>query len=308
MNNLNEEEKQNLKSILNISYSILDNYLKLRNLEIKGEKNSEEYKTVVNSLNTTLLLETSLYKKINVDNIDAYINFVSKGENLVDIKNDINAAKNRGFDNLVKRRVINRIIEMKYEYNKENFDYGNICVEIKNDVIKTIMTILNLYLNNPKYQNITKELLNFKYNLAFLNKNMEEDLLEHEFSINPDLYLTTYLITDMYNIKRELVDIFKISFSSNILNSELEFILDQDNTSLRNKENYAKSIMAQILIRVAILFGANNLRDDLKEHFEQFKEFTISKDGEIDGEKLVLEALDFYDRDREIPKIVSLKI
>lgn len=308
MEKLTASEKEDLKMIMNISYSLLDNFIKLRNLETNGGHGSEEFESAINCLKSTLLLEESLYSRINPNKIDIFLSEITSRENLVDISKDINVSKTRVFDDLIKRRIVSRLLDIKYRNKQNPLEFDNVCYEIKKDIIKTILTILNLYLNDYKYQPIQKQLLNFKYNLSFIFKDIESDFLEHNFSINPDLYWTIYMVTDFYNMPREVVDNFKHSFSSNILDNEFQFILAQSNYSLRAIDNYANAIISQILIRVGLLFGTTGLNDDLKEQFEKFTGINKMLNGDNTSENLVIEAINSYEKDKELPKIVSLKI
>ena len=293
-------DKENLKIIMNISYSLLDNFIKLRNLEANGGKDSEEFISIINCIKASLSLEDSLYSKIDIKQIDSYLNELNHLDNVYEIDSEINVSKTMIFDDLVKRRVTDRLLDIKYRNNKSDFDYGNICYEIKKDII------LNIYLNDYKFQTIFKELLNFKYNLGFLYKEIESDFLENNFSINPELYLTSYLIGDLYEMPREIVDNFKYSFGVNILEKEIDFILSQSSYNLRDKDNYAKSIISQILIRASLLFTDENVSQEMKEHIGKFININSSLNGDNTLEKLILEALNFYESDRELPKVIGL--
>ena len=308
MEKLTASEKEDLKMIMNISYSLLDNFIKLRNLETNGGHGSEEFTSTINSLQSTITLEDSLYGKINSTKIDEFLSELNGMEKFLGIQSEINVAKTKVFDNLVRRRVIARLLDIKYGTKQKQFEFDNVCYEIKKDIIKTILTLLNIYLNDYKYQPIQKELLNFKYNLGFIFKDIEADFIEHNFSINPKLYWTTYFVTDFHQIPREVVDNFKHSFSSLILDNEFNFVLVQSNYSLRDTDTYAKAIISQILIRVGLLFGPDNLDNDLKEQFEKFIGINKMMNGDNTSENLVMEAINLSTADKEIPKVISLKL
>lgn len=307
MEKLTNSEKEDLKMIMNISYSLLDNFIKLRNLEINGGKDSEEFTSIINCLQSSITLEESLYSRINQKRVDAYLEELNGVEKFLGINQDLNVATTRVFDNLVKRRVIARLLDIKYKNKQTPLEFDNVWYEIKKDIIKTILTILNLYLNDYKYQPIQNQLLNFKYNLGFIFKDIESDFIDHNFSINPELYWNTYMVTDFYRMPREVVDNFKHSFSSTILDNEFNFMLSQSNYSLRNIDTYADAIISQILIRVGLLFGPANLDDDLKEHFEKFASINKMMNGDNTSENLVIEAINSSKCDKELPKVISLK-
>ena len=64
---LNGDILENINTLLAITSSINETYVKLKQLEIVGQKDSTEYKSTIESLKSSLDLEKSIYDRFPKD-------------------------------------------------------------------------------------------------------------------------------------------------------------------------------------------------------------------------------------------------
>lgn len=316
--NLTKNDQEDITALMNISYSLLDNFIKLRDLEINGGYGSDEYKSIIECLKSTLSLEESFYNRFGNHplKLQAILNKFVSSKEAWDINKDVQIANSNNKEELVKRRIILRLVDKMCRIKRKipSLDgqiFNNameISLTVKKDIINSILCILNLYLQDFKFQTINGNLENMKYNFAFLYQFVEEDFLANNFAINPELY---WVANFMANIKRtpiQAVEAYRKSYASELLERVLQDALNHDRYSLRNKDDYANAIISQILIRAGLLFSGEEVVNELAKKFQQFMGINQMMNGDNSAEKLVMEAINLHPSDRSLPKIVTLGV
>ena len=314
--NLTKNDLEDIGSLMNISYSLLDNFIKLRDLEINGGYGSDEYKATIECLKSTLSLEESFYNRFGNHplKLQAILNEFVKPNKAWDINDDLQISLSTNKDNLVKRRIILKLIDKMCSSKVTNTvksPFNNaleISMSVKKDIINTLLTLLNLYLHDPKYQQIASELENLKYNIGFLYQFVEKDFLDNEFAINPELYWTANLTANFKRVPSQVVDTYKKSYAGEMLEKVLQDIIAVSVYDLRNKDGYAKAIILQVLIRTGLLFSGEELVKNLEERFATFITMNKMLNADNSGEFLVMEAIKLHTSDKTIPKIVTLGV
>jgi len=316
--NLTKSDHEDITSLMNISYSLLDNFIKLRDLEINGGYDSEEYKSTIECLKSTLSLEESFYNRFGNHplKLQAILNEFVTPDKAWDINKDVQIANSNNREELVKRRIILRLVDKMCRIKRKipSLDgqiFNNameISLTVKKDVINSILCILNLYLQDFKFQTINGNLENMKYNFAFLYQFVEEDFLANNFAINPELYWVANFMANLKRTPIQAVDAYRKSYASELLERVLQDALNHDRYSLRNKDDYANAIISQILIRAGLLFSGEEVVNELANKFQQFMGINQMMNGDNSAEKLVMEAINLHSSDRSLPKIVTLGV
>ena len=316
--NLTKNDQEDITALMNISYSLLDNFIKLRDLEINGGYGSDEYKSIIECLKSTLSLEESFYNRFGNHplKLQAILNKFVSSKEAWDINKDVQIANANNKEELVKRRIVLRLVDKMCRIKRKipSLDgqiFNNameISLTVKKDIINSILCILNLYLQDFKFQTINGNLENMKYNFAFLYQFVEEDFLANNFAINPELY---WVANFMANIKRtpiQAVEAYRKSYASELLERALQDALNHDRYSLRNKDDYANAIVSQILIRAGLLFCSEDIVKELTNKFQRYMSVNQMMNGDNSGEKFVMEALNLHSSDRSLPKIVTFGV
>lgn len=315
---LTKNDQEDITGLMNISYSLLDNFIKLRDLEINGGYGSDEYKSTIECLKSTLSLEESFYNRFGNHplKLQAILNeFVSPNE-AWDINKDLQIANSSNREELVKRRIVLRLVDKMCNIKKtipsldgQIFNSAmEISLTVKRDIINSILTILNLYLQDFKFQTINSNLENMKYNFAFLYQFVEADFLANNFAINPELYWLANFVSNVKRVPSQVVDAYKGSYASELLERVLQDALNHDRYSLRDKDDYANAIISQILIRAGLLFSSEEVVKELTDKFQRFMGVNQMMNGDNSAEKLVMEAIRMHSSDRSLPKIVTFGV
>lgn len=330
-NMLNKDINDNINILLAVTSSINDTYAKLKELEIKGQKESKEYKRLIECLKSSLELEKSIYDRFPND-LDTLVNIireVTKNKDFFinfDLKENIDAIINNY--NLITRRIYLRLLNKMLDIKDADFIIGtnnpdilknqsarNILILhslIIKDYINTILVILNEYLYDEKYKNINNLLLNVKYSLAFLYDNVENDLLENNFNINNDLYWEATAMGDFYHLDREKLKEIQKGTVHGIYYEKIDNIIKTIlNDKSCDKEIFIYAI-SEILIRACLLFYDDKTVECLKSNKIKLANNTKANEHNLkllnDAQKRVDNVYSFYDQDKELIKVISLKV
>jgi len=318
--NLTEEDKECVNSLLNISYSIYDSYLNLVELDNKGLKENYEYQRIINNLKTTIYLEESLYEKLG-DNpivLQSFIDYIINPEDSWDLGNELTIVLNDNIKELIRTRVYLKIIDkrqqnsykVKISYDKEIMDEFNglinISLNVKKDLINTILRILNLYLNDNKYESIFNKLNNIKYNIEFIYSFVEDELINNDFVINKNFYLVGGLYADLENDSENKLTLYQNHYASIIFDYKFEMLWNNLDLSINNIE-YFIGVISQILTRASLLFINKELRNQYYEHYKQLLEIDNMLNRKNVIYEKILESFDKTDDDIKIPLVLKIR-
>jgi len=310
MNIITEEDYELIGAIMNISYSLLDNLYKLRNLELSNKKDTDEFKSLTESIKTTLDLEKSLYEKLgnNPDKINYIANNILDLKDAWSLGSELKIVSHDNQYDLVKFRIVLKLLFINNRENKNESVVLNgltsISIEVRKDIVNSILSILNEYLNDKRFNSIKKELLTLKYNLAFLFEWLEKYLVENNFKINDEVYWSSYLVAETYNLDYSVIERFQYDAIVEISKLTAENIM-LGSAHILYKSEYLKAVISQIYLRAMFLISDDDLRNAIKNKFMEFcnniNVYYIDK-----TRKFLLDTVSKYDEDKEKINILSL--
>ena len=328
---LSKDILENIKTLLAVTSSINETYAKLKELEIKGEKESQEYQSLVEGLKSSLALEKSIYDRFpnNLDILGTIERTISdKKESLINfnLQEKIDAIVNN--HNLIKTRIhlnlFNKMLAIKdadFVINVNDKEVlknqtSRSILIINNTVIKdfvnTILTILNLYLNNPKYHMINDLLLNFKYSLSFLYKDVEDDFLENDFNINNELYWESNAIADYYKLDREKLNSIQRGSAYQVFHTTIDEIIEISLDEKSSRLEIFAYTISEVLVRACLLLLGDNVVAYLKGKRLRLDPNTDQIENAKDilkaAQKRVDNVFAMYDKDKELLNVISLRV
>lgn len=318
---LTEKDYQILKELLKINKKIKSIYDNLYKLEICHSKDNEEYKEVIKSLKQEIIKENKIYELIgkDIERLYAYANYIFPN-GICELDEEIEVLKNDNSSELIKLRVAKRINDLINEFVFEDFEdeYDSLncddemdCEEefrkdcliqktIEEDIVNTILVILNKYINNPNCSIVKDKLIKFKYNVAYTNKIIEYYILNNNFIINDNLYLKSIFISDIERKDKEDTLATFYDYVNNLCHFEIDELI-----RLLNINDKSNIILTLIIIRSCLVYIHNKKVDNTKKILEL--EILLSS---IDNELIINLINDMFvenNKDKEIPQILSLR-
>lgn len=274
-----KNELQIVESLLEAATTIDNIYENLYNLEITGKKDSEDYRKLLNALKKAKKIEEARIKQANID-YDQAIKIILLLQNTPTwIKNNnLYCTLLQKYDDRVIRRIINIFnyqikISIKYQEkhkSKEIIEFLHILGETEEDLLKdmsnyekvnfainddiesTLIAILSDYISNPAYSIYKNQLIKAKYYIAFINRNIESQLLAKGFDSTEETYINSTLIANMLGkTQEEYHSIIAINTLYYLMPqiSELLSITDDDYSV---PEKNVESILRQCYIRAML--------------------------------------------------------
>lgn len=301
---LTKSEQDDLKMLLNITSSIHNNFIKLLDLERTGQKDSEEYKLLIYSTYSYKNLENSIIDRLLSSEELSFSDIQKELFNEKEIRTldaELDVAINGNPADLIKRRVYVRLKDKvrvkKVERNYFDSKLIKFRTLLEEDFINTVLTILNDTIHNES--NHQNTLLAFKYNLAFLYEFAENDLLEHDFNINPSLYWNAQFYAELKKLSPHNIKFHSFRVVRTIIDTSIEEILNSE-------IDYAKVQILQIILRTSLLFAGEDIVKSHKENFEKEIFAKTMLKSHSDREEIILTAINKYYEDRELPNIINL--
>lgn len=333
---LEKDDLENLEKIIKTHLSLEKLYEKLYLLEINNQQESLEYSKGLDYLNIVLEVEKDQIKSLNLDfykcqRIIAYI-FAKKLSK--DFLNDIECITRGDYNLKIYRRLLyilynkfntyhdmlrdklmskeeqellKRIGSNLNEEALSNQIYSNVEVKktLDNDLYSNFLVFLQEMINNSTYKKYYAELIKRKYVLAFINPNIEEELIKNRFVINDKLSIKAKFIANLTNMPEVAYTFLKNSCMNDIYNSQIHLMLETSNFDYENSNQAVTSLLRQCFIRSVFLFMNSEEMLELNYSFHEFieskdhsKESTISEQLIIDcfnQSKLDKEKLDVPD-------------
>ena len=294
LNELNSSELKILKDLVNVTEEIVDIYDKLYYLEINGMKNSDKYNDIIEKLKLALIEEDNIYEdiegefdlasKILNNLVTDYLQFEDYIYLVFNYQKDkaiISRMSYRLEDIICRTPLINEEnisdeelteeeleeleqLDINYEdnYDEEYMSLSEIEVSVENDIVNTILTILNKYINDSKYENIHYELVRYKYLLSLIFTDIEEDLINNNFEINNMLFWKCFAVNTINNEPNETVRTIISDYVNDIMQEQLALITDYVEEAEIDYVYY-KLIISQIIIRACMMFAEKEVRNNI---------------------------------------------
>ncbi|MBE6156274.1 MAG: hypothetical protein E7161_00810 [Firmicutes bacterium] len=274
--NLIEKDFNIIRKLLIISKVIGFQYDKMMSLEMSDMKESNDYQSAMEVLNSLLIGEKNLYAFIGNDGerIQAFMEYFSSTNNLNNFFEEIKTMVGGDISELIKKRIIIRLLDIKIEIDQQKLnDFGK---EIERETKELNLTIAkpNSYFALANLLELTKilkqDFLNslltlsnetsfvaIKYSAAFLYKECENRLIKNGFNANCKLCWVSQITVDMKGINQSTFEEAKENFGYNLILQIIKYL----NNKPGNQDLW------NLLIRVALLFCSHEDRSKLKKQF-----------------------------------------
>lgn len=341
--NLTPNDYEDLKKLFFITQKIKWAYDNLAVLEINNKKGTQEFVKWTNYLQTLLELEEQIYIIIgkNPKKISDMLCYILDNEpyNITDVLIYLN---NDSEEEILKNRVSARFdhllntvpfaleeeyfaeeaeeVETDYEDILENvsieemeadfFYQAKVDLMMEQDVINTILKMLEDYINNPEFINVKDYLIKFKYKLAFAFKFVEKDFLTNNFTISDTLFWQTKMYTDTKDKSgnQDLKE-SKNSYAEDLLYEQYGYLLEMFYTDLLKQKNYARAIMTEIFVRTGLILADKEVAGSFILMMESEIDYLEKCDVHNDfAKEFIFKSFSHIEEDKTLPNILSFKI
>lgn len=145
-------------------------YLYLVHLEINGQKQSADYRLVMQKIDDLTKLESSL--------------LIDTQDNYTDIKRKIQMDSSENFPIHLGFSTKASTLRLQYLLDGISGDPGIEYADALNyDIHRVLLKFLECMIDNPYYEEVRRDLIYFKYDIIFLDYNLESDfLLENDLT------------------------------------------------------------------------------------------------------------------------------
>jgi len=219
-----------LECLYQVEEKIEAYYIKLAELEIYNQLDSEEYNYYKQVINDLTKDEMNLLKTLDSKEIYKLLQQVKK-----DNFNKLNGkAIALGFiNNAYYFRIVNLLELMLGD------DLISYAETLKSDINKIIFSFLNRMTNNEYYSDIRKDLIFYKYNLIFLNSTNESDFLLENDTTNVSLETNNYRTSELPSYKYVDKTILVLESTDNF-----NFITSATENFKENNNEYALMVIS----------------------------------------------------------------
>lgn len=280
---LNNNEKNVLNKIYNITNSIKDLYFKLITLELNGKKNSEDYKKILDYLSMTRELEKKYMYEI--DDCNKYLSYFEK--NMYGV-NEMNAITEGNYLYLKEFRIIGNLLIYRDENNKNETILNE---AILKDIMLKFIKNLDMCIKKTTNKFLKEKLIYTIYSLIYSNKNIETDLLYYNFNFELDNISKSNYIAYLLNVDNKKYNKKFMCYILNFTNNAMKYIT-------KNTYNFDDENQIILFLKENIIKSCKDLCSNEKE-LERQKELVDSYD--IGNENY------YYSEDRELIKSLFKK-
>lgn len=296
LNNFNKEELTIIESFLESSQNIKNIYVKLEQLDINNKKNSQEYITLINKLKQEIIKENNKYKNANLTSEQKTIIIELLATNPKSYKKDnIDTIINQQNNDLITRRVFNILINQtitNIDYTKNHIpnkllellntcglstndnksykeinNYTKIQLAISNDINLLFLSILQENINLWKYSQYKNNLLNAFYSTLFINKDIEEQLINNNFNIENNIYMNSKLTNDLLKYNSIIYNIITSLLVEPLIDTHITNLLKIKDTEYNYPSINIYSILTECYIRSLLTFLPQDKIQYLKKQF-----------------------------------------
>ncbi|MEG2511209.1 MAG: hypothetical protein RSB00_02470 [Bacilli bacterium] len=322
---------EKIKGLIYIS-SLIDNiYDKLFIYEIFNKKLDIEFFSSLERLKNIIRKEEEMYDELYLylEKCQAYIDFIKNYMLSEEYTSELDTVIDQNYyDRKIARvlKTLNKILINRTfcKYNKtrdEDPSKRELLSKLKNeyeekimedafekDMIAGFIFFLKKYIDDNKYLMFKKDLIRSKYNIGFINKELESSLLSSSFNISDTLYFSSEILSNLLKISdskyKEIQNEYGISYAQYYIVELLNY-RDEDYDS-NNKE--VSSILMMCMLKSSLLLLGDESKQEIKDFF--IKTLSSNKYNEehpqdILSEKIIRDLL-FSQKDEIRPTILSL--
>ena len=185
MQNITEEEKEYMDSLLEITKEIKKLYDAILPFVKKKSILKEEFKELVKKLENAIDKETKIYDSIlknpaSINGILYTLNGLEENDIVNnDLISELTLYKDGEEEDLIKRRITNRLVSMMLKntdmvIKSDDLGVSNLKINshITDDFLNTITYILDSYIKDDSYKNIHADLESILFNIIFMHKKV----------------------------------------------------------------------------------------------------------------------------------------
>ena len=287
---LNEYDIKKIDMLFDITKSINVLYDKLYELEIADLKDSSEYMTYLEYLKMALEVEDERYKNIPLKQNEKILEHI--GNSLSNSKSNIECIVSQDVLNRVERRIFtilnNEFLVDDYEIEKtielfareeglmfppkSTINLAINSVRLINDFLeeglKTFLSFIQKDINTRK--KLRKRLTKVKYDVAFINKNIEKELLRNTFNVDNVVIQNSEISAHMLGIEDFFYRIFKNDFGFKTAVYQIDCLLRIPDEEYNNRKIVVVALLRQALARSGFLFLDDDVIDEINFKFHEF--------------------------------------
>lgn len=333
------EDYKWLERIIQTTTSIETLYKKLFDLEIKGQKDTEEYKQIMDYLSIAIDVEDKVYEEANLN----YYKCIALADHIIDDRlpekflNDTESIMQQDYNNRVLRRILNvlvhkvlsdydsiremlpnELIELMKQLGMPNPDelvskaiYSSIELQkaFEKDTFNGFLAFLQEFINKKDYNSFKEHLIRSKYNTAFINKNIEIDMRSNKFEIPETFYANARFIADLIQVDLDLFYVLKNSYGVKESTKQISEIIEMSDLDYGDTTKATTSILRQCLMRASFFLMSDEVISDVNYEFHEFvenKKYLERHQNDHISEQLVINCFRGIKKDRNKPSVLSL--
>lgn len=294
---INKKDLEEIERLLRITTNINKLYKKILELEINNKKNTIEYSKYLEYLSIFLEEEEKIYNKIDINTLLSKIKFLydHKRLNSFDIIENIMLTKYN--DNILTRIITTLLSKITNNYNElsklSNKELTNIMIMfgmnktknltseeiikrilIKNMIEKDILLVflvnLQKQINTHNKKTLKNNLIEVKYNLAFINKDIERYLLLNKFNIEESTYSLSTI--NLLGIEENIYTLSKDVLSVTITNNQIYELLEISDIDYNNINKVTTVILRECMLNASLTFTSDGMIEEIKATTKEYIE------------------------------------
>lgn len=331
---LKEKDWQILEEIIKITVIIYNIYNDLYEIELRGQKDTHSYKLKIEQLMYEIEKEKKLYKDASLTNakIEAFKEYLVKQLSLTtfNIDNSLIIKNPDKPQNIFARRIIftlnNQIKfngdQIEKVLSKELIQFITVMskkeekqgiymtlrssVEIEKalerDRLNMFLSFLEEYINDEKFGVLKDKLLETKYNIAFINTDIEKDLIVDNFNVQNAIYLNSKFNADILGINNKIYSFLKNIYGLDLARSHIYKLSEIRDSEYIDNDKIIDSVYRQCFIRSALLL----IDEDIRANKDEIIKNQILNGNEISYSS-IMEAFEKIEKDKEKHYTISFK-
>ena len=258
MNNIiTREERIIFQDIFNLNKKIAKLYNRLTNLEINQLIDTLEYKNIKKYISICQEVENELYQKLDCDKFPIYLDYLQK--NLYDNISDYDVICSDFEDLILHKRIYNRISSMEtsliiediQKENDDTLDSQRIMLvnTIHEDFLNLFIFFLNDFINNPIFNQYKEDLIKAKYQVYFLNNQLEKMFLQNS---TQDNIINCFSTADLLTIEKKELHHLVYIYINKYIKKYFPCFLEITDDMYQDDEKVRLSLLYQALIKSSL--------------------------------------------------------
>lgn len=258
MNNIiTREERIIFQDIFNLNKKIAKLYNRLTNLEINQLIDTLEYKNIKKYISICQEVENELYQKLDCDKFPLYLEYLQ--EDLYDNISDYDVICSDFEDLILHKRIYNRISSMETSLiiediqneNDDSLDSQRIMLvnTIHEDFLNLFIFFLNDFINNPIFNQYKEDLIKAKYQVYFLNNQLEKMFLQNS---TQDNIINCFSTADLLTIEQKELHHLVYIYINKYIKKYFPRFLEITDDMYQDDEKVKLSLLYQALIKSSL--------------------------------------------------------